>query len=82
MPNWVDQQIQKQRFEDMARVTQHDYLVKQALAARSRRPRFYRPILARLGYWLEGWGQSLQERYGAIPEVAIATESPGNPSGC
>jgi hypothetical protein len=82
MPNWVDQQIQKQRYEDMARVAQHEYLVKEALAARSPRPRFYRPMLARLGYWLEGWGQSLQARYGAIPEVAIAAEAPGNSSQC
>ena len=32
MPNWIDEQIQKQRFEDMARTTQRDHLAKLALS--------------------------------------------------
>ena len=82
MPNWIDEQIQKQRFEDMARTAQRDQLAKMALAARVQRMHFYRPFLAQLGCWLEAWGYQLQARYGAAPEVAIATDARGNSARC
>ena len=82
MPNWIDEQIQIQRFEDMARTAQRDHLANLALAVRWRRMRFYSPILARLGRWLEAYGYRLQTRYGTVGEVAIATDSGGNTSHC
>ena len=82
MPNWIDEQVQKQRFEDMVRAAQHDQLVNLALTARLPRMRFYRPLLAQLGRWLEIYGYRLQIRYGATPDVAIATDSRGNTSRC
>ena len=82
MPNWIDEQIQKQRFEDMARTAQRDHLANLALTVSLKRMRFYRPILARLGRWLEAYGYRLQTRYGRASEVAIATDSRGNTSRC
>lgn len=82
MPNWIDEQIQKQRFEDMVRTAQHDHLAKLALTVRIQRMRFYRPILVRLGCLLETYGYRLQARYGAAPEVTIATDSRGTTSRC
>jgi len=82
MPNWIDEQVQKQRFEDMARTAQHDRLVSLALTVGLKRMRFYSPLLARLGCWLEVCGYRLQMRYGAAPEVAIATDSRGTTSRC
>jgi hypothetical protein len=82
MPNWIDEQIQKQRFDDMARTAQHDHLAKLALSVRLQRMRFYSPILARLGCWLELYGYRLQARYGAAPEVVIAADSRGTTSRC
>ena len=82
MPNWIDEQIQKQRFEDMVRTAQRDHLANLALTVSLKRMRFYSPILARLGCWLEIYGYRLQTRYGTAPEVAIATDSRGNTSRC
>ena len=82
MPNWIDEQIQKQRFEDMARTARRDRLANLALTVSLKRLRFYSPILARLGRWLEACGYRLQARYGAAPEVVIATDSGGNTSRC
>jgi len=80
MPNWIDEQVQKQRFEDMARMAQHDRLVNLALTVSLKRIRFYSPILAQLGLWLEIYGHRLQMRYGATPDVAIITNSRGTTS--
>jgi hypothetical protein len=82
MPNWIDEQIQIERFEDMARTAQRDRLAKLALTVRLPRVRFYNPILARLGCWLEVYGYHLQTRYGARPEMAIATDTRGTSSSC
>jgi len=82
MPNWIDEQVQKQRFEDMLRTADHDRLGSLALIATQRRMRFYSPLLAQLGRWLEGYGYRLQLRYGAAAEVAIATDSQGTTSRC
>jgi hypothetical protein len=82
MPNWIDEQVQRQRFEDMARTAQRDHLANQALSTRVERAHFYGPILARLGRRLEIYGYRLQARYGAIPEVAIAADSRGGTSRC
>ncbi len=82
MPNWIDEQIQKQRFEDMVRTAQRDHLANLALTARMQRVYFYRPILAQLGRWLEAYGYRLQIRYGAASEGAIVTDSRGSTSRC
>ena len=82
MPNWIDEQVQKQRFEDMLRTAQHDRLVELMPIAHVQRARFYRPILAQLGRQLELYGSRLQARYGAVPEVAVATDSRGNTARC
>lgn len=72
MPNWIDEQVQRQRFNDMLRTARHDQLASVAHATGSQRQHFYRPILVEVGRWLELWGYRLQARYGA--EVAIVTE--------
>jgi 1,4-alpha-glucan branching enzyme len=72
MPNWIDEQVQRQRFNDMVRTARHDQLASVAQATRSQRPHFYHPILVEVGRWLELWGYRLQTRYGA--EVAIVTD--------
>ena len=82
MPNWIDEQVQKQRFEDMARTAQHDHLVNLALRVGLTRMHFYSPLLARLGRWLEAYGYRLQMRYSAAPEVAVITDSRGTTSRC
>ena len=82
MPNWIDEQVQKQRFEDIVRTAQRDHLARQALSAGLPRMRFYSPLLARLGFWLETYGARLQARYGGVVEVAIATDSRGSTSRC
>jgi hypothetical protein len=78
MPNWIDEQAQRQRFNDMLRTARRDQLASVALARRSPRAYFYHPILVGVGRWLEFWGYRLQTRYGAVPEVAIATDSRSN----
>ena len=80
MPNWIDEQIQRQRFEDMVRTAQRDLLASDVLAAGLKRAPFYSPIMARLGRWLEDWGCRLQTRYGTVSEVAIASDSRANTS--
>jgi hypothetical protein len=79
MPNWIDEQVQKQRFADMARTAQRDHM---ALIVPSQQMRFYRPILAQLGRWLEAYGYRLQTRYGTVSEVVIAADSRGTTSRC
>jgi len=82
MLSWIDEQVQTQRFEDMARTAQRDRLANLALAGRLPRMHFYSPILARLGCWLEVYGYRLQRRYGMAREVAIITDSRSNTSRC
>jgi hypothetical protein len=72
MPNWIDEQVQRQRFNDMVRTARRDQLASVAQTTRSQRSNFYHPILVEMGRWLEFWGYRLQTRYGT--EVAIATE--------
>jgi len=72
MPNWIDEQIQRQRFNDMIRTARRDHMAHVALAAGAQRTRFYSPALAQVGRWLETWGYRLQTRYGA--EAAVATD--------
>ena len=82
MPNWIDEQVQKQRFEDMVRTAERDRLAELMPAGRLQSVPFYSPILARLGRQLEIYGYRLQARYGSTPEVAIAAESGGTSSHC
>ena len=82
MPNWIDEQVQKQRFEDMVRTAQRDRLARRTLILHVQRVRFYRSLLVRVGRWLEVSGYRLQARYGTVSEVAIATDSRGTSSSC
>jgi hypothetical protein len=82
MPNWIDEQVQKQRFEDMVRTADRDRLAGRVQLASVKRMRFYSPILAQLGRRLELYGYRLQLRYGVAAEVAIATDSQSTTSGC
>ena len=49
--------------EELRQDREKQLLVKQALEARGKRERFYRPVLARLGRQFVAWGASLQTRY-------------------
>jgi hypothetical protein len=82
MPNWLDEQIQRQRFADMSRIAEGDRLAAAMKPARPQHIRFYRPLLASLGRWLVAWGIGLQARYGPIAEAQVATNRRGNISGC
>jgi len=82
MPNWIDEQVQKQRFEDMVRTAQHDHMANLATTVGLARVRFYNPLLAQLGRWLEAYGYRLQERYSAAPEVVVIADSCGTTSRC
>ena len=82
MLNWVDEQIARQRHEDLVREEQLHRLAISALALQSRPPRFYGPLLAGFGRRLVLWGGRLEARYSAIVEPAIV-RSNGEPiSGC
>lgn len=86
MPNWVDEQIARQRYNDILREERQQRVVEIVLAARRRearqRARFYSPILARLGRRLVAWGCRLETRYGPIVEPQIVANTRGNASGC
>ena len=83
MPNWVDEQIARQRFEDLVREEQLHRLAIAALALQpSRRPRFYGPLLAGLGRRLVLWGGRLEARYSAMVEPAIVARNGEPISGC
>jgi len=71
MPNWVDEQIARQRFDDLVREEQLHRLAVLASALQSRPPRFYGPLLASLGRRLVVWGGRLEARYSAMVEPPI-----------
>jgi hypothetical protein len=78
MPNWLDEQIQRQRFADMRRIAEGDRLAAAMKQAHPPQIRFYRPLLASLGRRLVAWGISLEARYGPIAEAQVATNRRGN----
>lgn len=75
MPNWIDEQIARQRYYDIL-VAEQQRQVAAAALAESRRPaRFYSPVLLRLGRRMLAWGSSLEARYGPVVEPQIVTDS-------
>jgi hypothetical protein len=86
MPNWIDEQVARERYHDIVREERQQRMVAVVLESRrrlSRRSaRFYNPVLARFGRWLVAWGCSLETRYGAIVEPPIAANTRGNLTGC
>jgi hypothetical protein len=71
MPNWVDEQIARQHFEDLTREEHLRRLAIAASAIRPQRHRFYGPLLAGLGHRLVVWGGKLETRYSAMIEPTI-----------
>jgi hypothetical protein len=71
MPNWVDEQIARQRYADLVREEQLHRIVISTLALQSRPPRFYDPLLAGLGHRLVVWGGRLEARYHAMIEPGV-----------
>ena len=86
MPNWIDEQVARERYHDIVREERHQRMVAVVLESRrrlSRRSaRFYNPVLARIGRRLVAWGCGLETRYGAIVEPSIAANTRGNATGC
>jgi hypothetical protein len=81
MPNWIDEQIARQRAEDMARQQQRRAAAGFGLVWQPT-PRFYGPLLAGFGRRLVVWGVRLEARYSAIVEPAIASGNGKPVSGC
>ena len=63
MCNWVDIAVQRERYDDLVREAEQDWLVHQ-LPKRETSDRLYPRLLAWLGYVLIATGKYLQERYG------------------
>ena len=77
MPSWVDEQIARQRYQDLVREEQLRQLASLVLVERARAPRFYGPLLVGLGRRMMLWGCQLESRYSAI-----ATNTGRPISGC
>ena len=82
MPNWIDEQIDRQHRLDLIRAAERDRRAATVLAGAARRTRFYTGALLKLGDWLVAWGSSLQLRYGAIAEPAVAANAGNHVSQC
>jgi hypothetical protein len=82
MPSWIDEQIARQRAEDMVREQRLRAAAGWAQLAWLPTPRFYGPLLAGLGRRLVVWGVRLEARYSAIAEPAIISGNGKPISGC
>lgn len=71
MPTWVDEQIARQRYDDIVQAEQRWLVIRDLVAAQPQPPRFYGPLLAGLGRRLVIWGFRLEERYSAMVEPSI-----------
>lgn len=67
MLNWRDVLVQQERHQDLLREAEQERLIRQAVAARERRDRFYSRALAWLGRQLVAWGWRLQQRCSTCP---------------
>jgi hypothetical protein len=77
--NWIEVLAHQERHKDILRKAERERLVRQALAAREKRERFYGPALIWLGRRLVAWGGLLQERYGAASRGLRASACQSNP---
>jgi hypothetical protein len=82
MPNWIDEQVMKQRFAEIVRTAERDREIRTMLGAKAKAMRFYNPVLAGLGRRLVAWGYLLQLRYDPVVEVQIASQAHNNVSQC
>ncbi|UCC64918.1 MAG: hypothetical protein JSV36_07720 [Anaerolineae bacterium] len=64
-----EERAQLERYKDIRREMERERLVRQALAGREKRGRFYGPALVWLGCRLVAWGRRLQESYGTAVEA-------------
>jgi hypothetical protein len=75
MFNWIDEQVAKERRRDMLREADREQLAASASARYTPHTRLYDPALAWFGGWLIAWGSRLQQRYGAIREPHVVSET-------
>ena len=64
MFNWIDIQVQHERYRDYVRWAERERLVRRLPARRAKAERLYDRLLALLGSLLITAGQHLQERHG------------------
>ena len=76
MFNWVDIAVQRERYDDLVREAEQDWLVHQ-LPKRETSDRLYPRLLAWLGRVLIAAGKYLQERYGDTARISKPLASPG-----
>jgi hypothetical protein len=86
MNQWIDEQVARQRYDDILREERQLRIVEIVVAARKRAIKrsehFYNPVMAQLGRRLVAWGCRLEARYGSSVETTIVTNTGGNMSGC
>ncbi len=67
--NRLTEDLIREHVKDLHRQAQQNRLAREAAGGSHSAPRFYAPLLARLGSWMTAWGLRLQARYGKIVEV-------------
>jgi hypothetical protein len=82
MPNWIDEEIDRQYRLALLDAVDRDRRAALVLAGRTPRTRLYTAALLKLGDWLVAWGSSLQLRYGAIVEPPAAVNARNHASQC
>ena len=75
MLNWSHIRSQQERYEDIRRTEEQEWLAEQVLDGRAKRIRLHHQVLTWLGHRMVAWGQRLQER----EDVATVTVCP---AGC
>jgi hypothetical protein len=76
MLNWQDIVMQQERYQDLLREAQREWLVKQAQQSCEPSHPFYRRAFTWLGKRLVSWGLSLQARFGPTPATLELTRQP------
>ena len=76
MFNWVDIAVQRERYGDLAREAEHDWLVHQ-LSKCETSDHLYPRLLAWIGRVLIAAGKYLQERYGDTARISKPLASLG-----
>ena len=75
MLNWSHISAQQERYEDIRRIEEQEWLAEQVLEGPTKHIRLHHQALTWLGHRMIAWGQRLQEREG----VATVTVCP---AGC
>ena len=79
MLSWSDIIAHQERYADLLREAERERLVRQVLAGREGRDRFYCRGLTWLGRNLVTWGCRLQARYSAATAVVPASRCQPSP---